>query len=259
MTRQQLLTGFSNVVHSRVIPELRRIRSQGRRLLMSMRLSEQWQEHSTGLRSRAYDNYETYRKHQALKLDAHRGKSIRRHDARFFSSLGDRLPGKHRKLAGARVLCLAARQGSEVRAFIAKGAFAVGIDLNPGRDNHYVMVGDFHALQFADESIDIVYTNSLDHAFDLDRILSEVTRVLVDDGLMICEAGPGGDAGSGSGFYESFVWEKVDDLLNRIRATGFELIDRTSFDVPWNGEQLVLRKVSSPLVVEDRERSPRRQ
>ena len=47
------------------------------------------------------------------------------------------------------VLCLAARIGTEVKAFLDLGCFAIGIDLNPGTDNRYVVHGDFHDLQFA--------------------------------------------------------------------------------------------------------------
>ena len=56
--------------------------------------------------------------------------------------------------------------------FIDHGAFAVGIDLNPGRDNRWVVIGDFHALQYADASVDVVYTNSFDHVFELERVLA---------------------------------------------------------------------------------------
>ena len=209
---------------------------------MGMKLPSDWKQSNSGLISRSYDDYDTYRKHQALKLDAHRHKSILRHDERFFSALRERLGSEQLSLAGARVLCLAARQGTEVRAFIDRGAFAVGIDLNPGRENRYVMVGDFHQLEFADGTVDIVYTNSLDHAFDLDRIMSEVHRVLVPDGLLICEVGPGSENGAGPGFYESLSWKNVDELAGHISESGFNLVGRERFEVPWVGEQLMLRK-----------------
>jgi hypothetical protein len=49
-------------------------------------------------------------------------------------------------------------------------AFSVGIDLNPGPRNGYVLHGDFHNIIFADASIDAVYTNALDHSFDLQEL-----------------------------------------------------------------------------------------
>lgn len=228
---------------AKIVREIRRIGAQGRKVVLGLTLSKRWDSTAPGLSGKIYKDYDTYRKHQALKLDAHREKSIRRHDQRFFSALRQRLNSLPVQLAGSRVLCLAARQGSEVRAFIAEGAFAVGIDLNPGRDNRYVMSGDFHDLQFADGTVDLVYTNSLDHAFDLGRLLSEVRRVLTPEGAMICEVGRGTDRGGGPGFYESLSWETVDSLLQRITDAGFELRHRTQFDVPWIGEQLVLMKI----------------
>jgi len=88
----------------------------------------------------------------------------------------------------SKILCLAARMGDEVDAWRQLGhPDAIGIDLNPGPDNPYVVVGDFHALQFANASLDLVYCNSLDHAFDLDKIAGEVRRVLKSGGLFVLD------------------------------------------------------------------------
>lgn len=88
----------------------------------------------------------------------------------------------------SKVLCLAARVGDEVLAWRELGhPDAIGIDLNPGPNNPFVVVGDFHHLQFADGSIDLVYCNSLDHAFDLDKIAGEMKRVLRSGGLLVLD------------------------------------------------------------------------
>ena len=71
----------------------------------------------------------------------------------------------------ASVLCLGARQGTEVKAFLDLGCFAVRIDLEPGAENQFVVQGDFHDLKFPTESVDIVFTNSLDHAFDPKKMI----------------------------------------------------------------------------------------
>ena len=105
------------------------------------------------------------------------------------------------------VLCLAARIGTEVKAFLDLGCRAIGIDLNPGKENPYVVQGDFHDLQYAPQSMDVVYTNSLDHAFDLERIAKEVLKVLKPDGLFLVEAVQGRDQGVDPGFFESFLEE----------------------------------------------------
>jgi ubiquinone/menaquinone biosynthesis C-methylase UbiE len=107
------------------------------------------------------------------------------------------------------------------------------------------VVGDFHELQFADRSIDAVFTNSLDHAFDLDRILGEVRRVLRPGGLFIAEAMAGEDSGPSASFYETFYWSNVEGLWERIRSAGFEEVARNKFDYPYAGEQVCFRTVES--------------
>ena len=62
------------------------------------------------------------------------------------------------------------------------GAFVVGVDLNPGPNNPYVLVGDFHHLQFATRSVDVVYTNVIGHVWDLIALGAEVCRVLKPSG-----------------------------------------------------------------------------
>ncbi|HKP75860.1 MAG TPA: class I SAM-dependent methyltransferase [Longimicrobiaceae bacterium] len=223
--------------------EGRRIGGQGRKALLRLRLGQHWREaEGERLSRRVYPSYETYLAHQRVKLDAHRDSSIARYDRNFFAALSERLSRAPLSLRGCSVLCLAARQGTEVRAFIGQGAFAVGIDLNPGRENRYVVTGDFHALQFADGTVDVVFTNSLDHAFDLPRVLAEVHRVLVPDGVLLAEVGRGSGAGVTPGFYEALAWHSVDDLLPKLLAGGFTLEHRAPFEAPWPGEQLILRK-----------------
>ena len=54
-----------------------------------------------------------------------------------------------------------ARPGTEVEALMGLGYFAVGIDLDPGADNRYVLPGDFHNIIFADPANVIVGTTAL--------------------------------------------------------------------------------------------------
>jgi SAM-dependent methyltransferase len=221
--------------------EVRRIVGQLTRTMLRWRLRDRWSPSPQRLASRVYPDYAAYVKHQRTKFDAMRHRSLRNHDSRFYDALRSRLRSLPHALHGKSVLCLGARQGSEVRAFIDAGAFALGVDLNPGRDNRYVVSGDFHALQFAAGTVDVVYTNALDHAFDLDRILDEVRRVLATGGLFIAEVGPGSEEGGQPGFYESLVWPHVAELIRRMADRGFELECRSRFEHPWPGEQLVLR------------------
>jgi SAM-dependent methyltransferase len=144
-------------------------------------------------------------------------------------------------LAGRSVLCLGAREGAEVRAFLDRGASAVGVDLNPGPDNPWVVRGDFHALQFADGSADLVYSNSLDHAFDLERMLAEVKRVLAPEGTFLVELARGTEEGGGRGFYEALSWPRADAMIARLEAAGFAATHRMGFEIPWPGVQVALR------------------
>ena len=140
---------------SRIERELLRIWSQLKKTALRARIGRRWGRapEGAGLAQRVYPDYDTYLAHQRLKVDALRVKSLEGHDLRFHAALSDRLARSPVELHGKSVLCLAARLGTEVRAFIDQGAFAVGIDLNPGRENRWVVVGDFHALQFADASV----------------------------------------------------------------------------------------------------------
>lgn len=214
---------------------------QLKKFLLRLRIGEKWEE-SAGFERRQYPDYETYLEHQKTKFSALRSKSVEGHDRRFHAALAERLAGMPLDFRGRSVLCLAARQGSEVRAFIDQGAFALGIDLNPGRKNRYVVVGDFHELQFADGSVDYVYTNSLDHAFDLDRILREVRRVLKPEGGFIVEANISAEEGSApAGPYEATVWKGPEPLLDVLGRNGFRVEARQTIEKPWVGEQFTLR------------------
>src|SRR5207302_10695829 len=115
--------------------------------------------------------------------------------------------------------------------------FAIGIDLNPGKENRYVVHGDFHDLQYAPNSIDVVYTNSLDHAFDIDRIATEILKVLKPDGLLIVEAVQGRDQGVNPRFVESFFWKNIDELVRVFVNAGFNVTLRTAFANHLHGVQ----------------------
>ncbi|MDQ1437302.1 MAG: hypothetical protein QOK43_931 [Acidimicrobiaceae bacterium] len=188
-----------------------------------------------GLHVRQYRSYDEYVSHQAGKLDM---VDLRDYDVRFRAALAERLKG--RGFEGRSVLCLAARLGTEVRAFHDAGAFAVGIDLNPGKDNQWVVKGDFHNLVFPDDSVDVAYSNSLDHAFDLAKTLSQVHRVLKPGGTLIVDAQAGAQTGDWDD-WAATAWQDVDDLVAEIGTHGFEVVSRTPITEPQNGEEVVFK------------------
>jgi len=92
------------------------------------------------------------------------------------------------QLDSTNVLCLGARYGEEVQAWRLLGFNAIGIDLDPGEDNSFVIPGDFHYIPFKDSIFDIVYTNSIDHCLYFERLIKEMQRVLKNDGIVIITA-----------------------------------------------------------------------
>ncbi|NUN47289.1 MAG: class I SAM-dependent methyltransferase [Candidatus Brocadiae bacterium] len=187
------------------------------------------------LSRRSYPDYASYVAHQAAKLAV--TKNIEGHEREFREVLRARLPAVR-----GRALCLGARLGAEVRAFRDAGIPAVGIDLNPGPRNPDVLRGDFHRLPFRAGAFGAVYTNSLDHVLDLDRICGEASRVLTAEGTFVVEAVEGADEGRGPGSYESFFWRRVDDLVDAIASLGWRAGPRVAFTRPWAGRQVLFSK-----------------
>jgi SAM-dependent methyltransferase len=82
--------------------------------------------------------------------------------------------------AGGSVLCVGCRNTLELDRFRERGfGEVVGIDLFSQRDDIIVM--DMHELSFADDSFDVVYaSHSLEHSYDVDRVVHEIGRVARD-------------------------------------------------------------------------------
>ena len=197
---------------------------------------------------RRYDSYGQYVCHQSTKL-SYIGDWIYDYDADYRLSLRDRLRASCENLRGKSVLCLGARLGTEVKAFLDRGAFAVGIDLEPGERSQYVLTGDFSRTVFPDDSVDFIFTNSLDHAFDMDTVLSEVARVIKPAGQFVVEIALGLEEaraaglkeGPAAGDFESCFWKTRACVTDRIRKLGFE--ERVAIDIsfPYAGTHYVFR------------------
>jgi len=186
--------------------------------------SERWQKEGE-LAHRQYTNYDEYVEHQGSKLDQiiHRLRETEQED---FDDFKDRFAGCTSLPASQSVLCLGARLGTEVRAFHELGHFAIGIDLNPGEDNPYVVPGDFHAIVFPDGSVDAVYTNVMDHVYDVDKVMAEVKRLLRPGGLFIAELLEGFDEGFTPGEYEATHWRNTDEFIQRLtELSGLTVIE----------------------------------
>ena len=188
----------------------------------------QWTEPAIGIALRQYRTYDDYVEHQRSKLEL---MDLTDYDAAYFEALRDRLVRCGEHLRGKSVLCLAARIGTEVKTFIDLGSFAVGVDLNPGPDNPWVLVGDFHSLQFADGCVDIVFTNSLDHALEPETLAAEMERVLKPDGIVIIELA-GESVGGSDAQWEAFVWTDHNLVLELFAKRGFTERCRAKVELP---------------------------
>jgi FkbM family methyltransferase len=188
-----------------------------------------WTEHGS-LQRKQYHNYDAYLTEQKSKLGGIDKNSLREYEKRYHIELRERLKKIPDTVKGRSVLCLGARTGTEVKAFLDVGSFAVGLDLNPGKDNKYVVTGDFHNLTFPDSSVDVVFTNSLDHVYRIRRFLREIKRVLKPGGILIAEVHPLKEKKKlalsgvpGSDRWASIWWESYDDLLKAFAENGLSL------------------------------------
>lgn len=87
----------------------------------------------------------------------------------------------------AKVLCVGCRNPLELNEFRACGfTDVVGVDLFSLRSDIHVM--DMHDLGFANDSFDVVYSShSLEHSYDVARVVSEIARVARDDAVIAVE------------------------------------------------------------------------
>jgi SAM-dependent methyltransferase len=179
-----------------------------------------WKEaDETGLQRRDYADYDEYLTHQKLKIEemlkmkgGFSNEDLMNYRLRFylrFRHLPPLLP------RDARILCMGARQGTEVEVLRDLGfANATGIDLNPGPDNPLVKPGDFMKLDFPDSSLDLLYTNCVDHAFDLDAFFAEHARAMKPDGYVLYDLAANMEEGGGA--FEAVAWRRTEDIFEKL-------------------------------------------
>lgn len=188
------------------------------------------------MEKREYKSYKNYIEHQLEKNQALSWDFKKKVDLfkKRFSIIKNYSLGK--------VLCLGARFGEEVVAFESLGFEAIGLDILPRAKN--VLKGDFNNLPFEMGSFDGVYTNSLDHAYDLDLIFKNVYRVLKSGGYFFMDV----QFHNRLGQYESYFISSsdVDDLISKLcnyfefikKVTGLARLYKSHKDV-----QLIFQKV----------------
>lgn len=197
---------------------------------------EGWKgEAEGGLRKRDYENYEEYLTHQKLKLEemlkikgGFSNFDIFDYRVKFYTRF------RHLKKLlpqDAKILCCGARQGTEVEVLRDLGfRHAQGIDLNPGPDNPFVEPGDMMRLDAVDNSLDLIYTNCVDHSFDLDAMIAEHARALKPEGFLLYDI-PCNEE-EGAGIWEAIEWERNEDVLQRLLAA-FKALIRVERERLW--------------------------
>lgn len=181
---------------------------------------------------RDYKDYDEYLTHQVQKFDeilkfggGFTNRQIveyRRKFYRRFRHLPALLP------KSAHILCAGARQGTEVQVLRDLGfKNAYGIDLNPGPDNKLVQVGDFMHLDNPDSSLDMVYCNAIDHAFNLDSFFAEHARVIKPDAYVLYDI-----AIQKGGAFESVEWES-EEVVFTLMLKHFKKIIRVETEHNW--------------------------
>jgi len=195
-----------------------------------------WKESDgTGIQLRDYSDYDEYLTHQKQKLDemlkmkgGFSNEDLMNFRVQFylrFRHLPALLPPE------AKILCMGARQGTEVEVLRDLGfANAQGIDLNPGPENPWVKPGDFMHLDYPDSSLDLLYTNCVDHAFDLDAFFGEHARAMKPDGYVLYDIGVSMEDGSGP--FEAVSWKRSEDIFQKLLSK-FKKLIRVERDPYW--------------------------
>ena len=141
------------------------------------------------IRKREYKDYDEYTAHQISKTadPERRARLLEKENfdkkVRYFKSKFGRLSEKS---SFNQTVCLGARMGEEIEAFLQLGVDCYGVDLIPHPP--HVREGDFQDLHFIEDgTIDTFYTNSLDHSSDPGKVFSEVSRCLKEGGTFILD------------------------------------------------------------------------
>ena len=191
------------------------------------------------LARKSYANYDAYLKEQKSKLDGGIP-FLKDYDKVYRQQLRERLEKLEIFNRGDSVLCLGARIGTEVKAFLDIGCFAVGVDLNPGKDNKYVVTGDFHKLPYADGSIDCLFCNSLDHVYRPQQFLTEAARILRRNGCFLLELE--GPKDKDADKHASLHWDSYEDLANLFGKFDLAVLRDATFDSGWFKQQIIFEK-----------------
>jgi SAM-dependent methyltransferase len=138
---------------------------------------------SSFFRNRDYEQYIKLQRDRSLSKYHSTSKIENERKEFFVSLLGSLLSNAHVN----EILVIGCRNTYELDLLSSMfSCNVIGVDLF-SRDKR-VKVMDMHCLEFGDYFFDIVYcSHSLEHAYDYNKVISEVVRVLKNDGYIAIE------------------------------------------------------------------------
>lgn len=139
-------------------------------------LSAEERDHRTRFEPLGTGRDPDYREYLAVQFERSLSKRHQRPERRT-SVLLDHLIEAGGLVRDASVLCIGPRDTFELDAFNERGFTRVtGIDLFSCRSD--ILVMDMHHMHFNDDSFHAIYaSHALEHAFDVNRAVAEITRV----------------------------------------------------------------------------------
>lgn len=172
------------------------------------------------IHSRDYNSYEEYIKHQKKKtMNKERKRRAKLVWDKTKIVFIDRFKCLDDYIVSGKALCLGSRFGVEVEVLQDKGFDAIGIDLVPFPP--YTIEGDFHNMPFDDNVFDLIFSNAVDHVFNLEKFSKEIERVLKPGGYILFNVFIGA-----YGKYESLRIDRIDDLI--LIFNNFSIISNTT-------------------------------
>ena len=133
-----------------------------------------------------YSNYSDYLKHQKNKTTNPKKIKIWLEDEWNIKYYGFSEIFKRNKkyvFKKKNALCLGSRTGQEVKALIDLGIDAKGIDLVPFPP--YTIEGDIHNIKKDENSVELIFTNIIDHSLYPEKFCSEMERICKPGGHII--------------------------------------------------------------------------
>ena len=188
-----------------------------------------------------YNNYSDYLDHQRKKTtnpDKIKVWLGEEWDIKYYGFL--ELFKKNKKFIENKknALCLGSRTGQEVKSLIDLGIDAKGIDLVPFPP--YTIEGDIHNINIPDNSIDLIFTNIVDHSLYPKKFCSEMERISNSKGIIIIHLQRGIDGD----IYSENLIRDPEEIISYFK--NFKLVEnrkiKNSFDL-MNWEIILEKKI----------------